>query len=243
VPTAECLAALEWSFDEANVVENNLDGVGPNVDDKQALRYRNVAAGGQEAFAGDFNIDLVVTASEGYQNPDPTKNGINGNFGSITQQCSTTSSFKFTFVKSGTMEPVTMASFMFSVFDLDHGKDGRQQGDREVISITSGNGLAGYYTASNSRVESSCSGTANTFNSMDEGSLQDNPTHPLLLTPLQKSRSVTFRFEHASSFELEFDIEGGSKTRSFLFGGNADFACFEGQNADGSTTEPTEPCE
>jgi len=224
-------------------VENNLDGVGPNLNDVQELRYKNVASGGQEAFDGDFAIDLVVTVSEGYENPLPEKNGINGNFGSITQQCDTASSYKFTFVKSGTTEPVTMESFMISVFDLDHGKDGGQQGDKEIISITSGNGLAGYYTSSNSRVESSCSGTTNTFNSMDEGSLQDNPTHPLLLTPLQKSRSVTFRFEHASSFELEFDIQGGSKTRSFLFGGNADFACFEGQNADGSTTELTEPCE
>jgi len=203
----------------------------------------NVAAGNQEAFAGDFNIDLVVTASKGYKNPDPAKNGINGNFGSITQQCSTASIFKFTFVKSGTMEPVTMASFMFSVFDIDHGKVGGQQGDNEVISIHSENGLDGYYTASNSRLETSCAGTANTFKSMDQGSRDDNPTSPLQLTPLQKSRSVTLRFVQTSSFELEFNIQGGSRTRSFLFGGNADFACFEGQDVDGSTTELAEPCE
>jgi hypothetical protein len=213
------------------------------VDDKRVLRYRNVASGGQEAFDGDFNIDLMVRVSEGYQNPDPAKNGINGNFGSITQQCSTASSFKFTFVKSGTMEPVTMESFMFSAFDIDHGKEGGQQGDNEVISVHSGNGLAGYYTASNSRLETSCAGTANTFKSIDQGSRDDNPTFPMLLTPLQKSRSVTFRFVQTSSFELEFNIQGGSKTRSFLFGGNADFACFEGQDADGSTTELTDPCE
>jgi len=243
VPTAECLAALEWDVSEADIVENNLDGVGPNVNDAQELRYKNVASGGQEAFDGDFDIDLVVTVSEGYENPLPGNNGINGKFGSVTQQCGTASTYKFTFVKSGTMEPVTMKSFMFSVFDIDHGKEGGEQGDNEVISIDSGNGLAGYYTASNTELESSCAGTKSTFKSTKKGSRVDNPTDPLLLTALQKSRSVTLRFEHASSFELEFDIQGGSKTRSFLFGGNADFACFEGQNADGSTTELTEPCE
>jgi len=243
VPTADCLAALDWSFDEAEIGENNLDGVGPDAHGAHVLRYRHVASGGQEAFDGDFNIDLVVTVSEWYQNPDPAKNGINGKFGTITQRCSTASSYQFTFVKSGTMEPVAIESFMFSVFDIDHGKEGGQSGDNEIISVKSGAVLAGYYTASNSRLDSSCSGTANIFKSMDKGSRDDNPTHPLLLTPLQKSRSVTFRFVRTSSFELEFEIRGGSNTRSFLFGGNADFACFQGQDVDGSTTELTEPCE
>jgi len=206
------------------------------------LRYKNIASGPQEAFDGDFNIDLVVTVSEGYQNPLPANNGINGHFGSVTQLCNTASKYKFTFVESGTMEPVTMETFMFSVFDVDHGRVGGQQGDKEVISVNSGNGLAGYYTASNSRLDSSCAGTVNTFKSTDQGSRDDNPTFPLLLTPLQKSRSVTFKFDHTSSFELEFFIEGGSRTRSFLFAGNSDFACFEGQDVDGSTTELTDPC-
>jgi len=242
VPTDACLAALQWSFDSAEIGTANLGGLGPDSGNKE-LRYKNVAVGPQAAFHGDGNIDLVVSASAGYQNPIPEQNGIHGNFGSITQQCDTSSTFTFTFVKGGTAEPVEMKSFMFTIFDIDHGKEGSKFGDNEIISMQSADGLAGYFLASNTEVDASCSSPGkNSFTSTSHGTREDNPEDPLHLTALQKSRSITLQFEHTSSFSIDFHISGGTGTRSFLFGGNSDFSCFEGQDADGGTTPLTDVC-
>jgi len=217
--------------------------LGPDQSDP-ILRYVNIATGPQEAFAGDFNIDLLVSASDGYANPRPDRNGINGDFGSITQECATYSTFTFSFVKSGTTEPVKMDSFMFTIFDLDHGAAGGQAGDNEIVSVASTHGLTGYFLPSNTELDVTCSGSLNTFRSTSRGSRDDNPVDPLFLQPLQKARSATLKYEHTSSFSLEFNIKGGGSgfTRSFLFGGNSDFACFQGQDANGNTTPLTDPC-
>jgi len=201
---------------------SNLGGVGPDTDGPEVLRYANVADKPEP-------LDLEVRVSASYKNKAPEKNGFRGNFGSITMDCGTSTTFDFQFVKSATSEPVQIPSFLFTVFDIDHGPENKQQGTREIMTVASGSGLDAYYLTENTEVEYGCiqSGLRNEFKSTSTGYLKDNPSDAMNMTELQRARSVTFQFRDVSGFSIDFAIPDGDKTRSFLFASLSDFVCLE----------------
>jgi len=236
----DCEDALQWDFNQAEVIENNLAGNGPNKSDPEYIRYTLVTSAKNSPT--NAPIDLLVTSSKSYVNPSPEKNGLNGKFGSITQQCSTSQDYTFQFVKSGTTTPFgPIPHLMFSIFDSDHGS-GWNQGLAEITTVKCGSGLVGYKTSSNNELIDRKAGGSPQFQSTTVGSMADNPSDPTRLTDLQKARSVTFDFKNTDTFTLNFNISTGIRTRSFLFGGFADFACLEGEDPSGQTVTMKQAC-
>merc|ERR1711865_623111 len=86
--TWNCTDVLDWNFFDAEVTQNNLGGVGPNLNDKQEIRYSGVIS------KGNLHGDLVVTSGEGYKIHNTTKNGLNGEFGQINIQGSSHAQFQ-----------------------------------------------------------------------------------------------------------------------------------------------------
>ena len=59
--TWNCTDVLDWNFFGAEVTSNNLGGLGPNLQDKQEIRYSGVISK-----SGTATADLVVTSGAGY---------------------------------------------------------------------------------------------------------------------------------------------------------------------------------
>merc|ERR1712039_79150 len=81
------------------------------------------------------------------------------------------------------------------------------------------------------------------------GNGSDNPTDPLALTPLQKNRAVTVRFEDKSSFDFEIGASKGSHGRVFSFVLRPSLLCAKTKMPDGALMPakgkqaPVEPVE
>lgn len=111
-----------------DVVENNLGNLGPNNGDEKQIRYSKVGT----TLAGT-QYDLIIEAVNGDRDPyltfNPSKNGIAGpGVGSINLATAvpsgatsavTNTRFKFSYVETGTLKPVTPQKIVWTIMDLD----------------------------------------------------------------------------------------------------------------------------
>ena len=113
-------SGMVLDFFNANIVQNNLGGVGP-MTGAEELRYQGV---GQ--FQGN-SIDLVVVATSAYDANSPTNNGKNSQFGLINLRNDRAASFRFCFQNGETNENVVLDSFSFVFHDFDNGKTAKER--------------------------------------------------------------------------------------------------------------------
>jgi len=206
----KCVQKKDCSLSFHKVVQNNLGGVGPDTG-AQELRYDSIC---------DVNgkIDMVVTAVTPYSANNPSKNGISGLYGNINLLGGTKVDLNFQFVKSGTLEPVSLPTTDLTMFDMD-GKTGVQ----EVVTAS---GYDSYTLGVNSSVlQQVLSSTAPTsmFSSTETGYANERPTDPMKLTPLQERRSFSIKYVDSSSMTVGFEITGrhGDGGRNFVFAGHS----------------------
>jgi len=190
---------------------NNLGGVGPNKLDEGHMRFLETLPG----------VDLVVKADENYKAHNPVRNGIHhGKFGRINMKSGSSTILNFQFVRSGTVEPVKVTQFVFTVFDIDQFKDcwGR-------MTVTAFE-FSSYHVGANTelivKTDAGDVGrpASTTFMSSMSGNKYDNPTAPRALTPTQLARSVSFVFRNKESFNMGFEITDAS-AQNILFGGKS----------------------
>jgi hypothetical protein len=111
--TWNCTDVLDWNFFDAEVTQNNLGGLGPNLEDKHEIRYSGVIS------KGSLHGDLVVTSGAGYIVHNATQNGLGGEFGQINVRGTSHAQFTFNLVETGTDTPFPMKStekLHFSVY-------------------------------------------------------------------------------------------------------------------------------
>jgi len=191
---------------------NNLAGMGPNRDDEGYMRVLETLPG----------VDLIIRADQNYVAHNAERNGVHlGKFGRINMKSGISTILNFQFVSSGTMEPVKIDEFMFSVFDLDQfaGCYGR-------MSITASH-FSSYHVSDNTqlivRTDAGAPGrpASSVFMSSMAGTKNDNPRQPRELTDAQKARSVTFVFKNRKFFNLGFEISDAAAGKNLLFGGKS----------------------
>jgi hypothetical protein len=147
---------------------------------------------------GDLNLE--VTASNTYQAKKASANGMSGAFGKINIKTCTSAEFTFTFKVGNAAH--TMEDFEVSFFDLDANKKPKKM--RETITA---DGYETMTTAQNPFYTVSEDGGEATLTATKHGVGADNPSDPMMLTPEQISRSVSFEYKDASSFTVTLNPE------------------------------------
>ena len=212
-----------FDFSSAELVNNNLGGVGPDFSGEENMRFR--AIGEYEG----TSFDLVVTADADYAAAANDKNSINGVFGQINLAADREATLEFCFVETDTDAALVLDTFSFVFHDFDNGVD-----SRERLRVD------GFYEIVTSEdLEEGAVPTELDISTLDDGRTQiystargygkDNALDPDDLTELQESRMVEIRYVSASCLSITFAILGleddeprmSSKGwgRNFLFGG------------------------
>lgn len=212
MPCKICKASTK--VDLTNVVQSNLGGLGPDGGPEE-IRYKN---------AIDLDgrmLDVVLTAVNKYKTSKASKNGKSGiGFGAITMATESSTNFKFSFVDAGTGEPAAVKDLALTFYDLDQGRNGRQQ---ETITACNAGEV---YTTSDTELEASTIGSCRSFSSAVRGSAKDNPQRPDELTKTQAARSVTFEFHSRASIDFGASVGGkGNNARPVLFSFEPQVAC------------------
>jgi len=225
MPTPRCMSGMDdWDmadlvFAPEKLVQNNLDGLGPDIGAKE-VRYHKVV---DVVVKGvELQVDLVVTAltpyTPGLNYASGEGTGVSGKFGIINVKSQKPVTVQFAFYEPGTSKAVEVEELWFSLFDFDGDKS--DPAFTESITLTD---VAEYIVDADSEVDVTESGNSVTFTSTepDNSGGKTNPTDPLALTGFQKRRSVTVKFDKVSSFIAELKPTGGTarKPRSFMFSG------------------------
>merc|ERR1711865_1340413 len=218
--TWNCTDVLDWNFFDAEVTQNNLGGVGPNLNDKQEIRYSGVIS------KGNLHGDLVVTSGEGYKIHNTTKNGLNGEFGQINIQGSSHAQFTFNLVEAGTDAPFPIEAtekLHFSVYDLDSGNVADHEFAQFVTGVASHS-----VTATTTVAVSGNDGDGTLYaESTRLGKEEDNPSDPLAMTKLAEDSKIAVTYVGKSSWEIVFGDKAQSPTagRNVLFAGRSQGDC------------------
>ena len=218
--TWNCTNVLDWNFFGAQLTENNLGGLGPNLQDNQELRYSGVIA------KGSLHGDLVVKADKRYQVHNATKNGLSGEFGQINIQGSSMALFTFALVQAGTDTPFPIDAtekLQFSVYDFDAGNSAEHEFAQFMSEVASHS-----VTAKTTVAVSGNDGDGTLLaRSTRLGSEDDNPTDPLNMSELAENSKISVTYVGKSSWEIVFGDEGGQtkRGRNLLFAGRSQGDC------------------
>merc|ERR1719263_1160603 len=129
--------------------------------------------------------------------------------------------FNFQFVSSGTMNPIKVSQFAFTVFDIDE-----YQSCYGRMSINASH-FWSYHVSDGTEIitktDAGAPGRAasSTFMSSMAGTIHDNPTGPMKLTAEQAKRSVTFVFKNRKFFDLGVEITDAPAGKNLLFAGKS----------------------
>lgn len=213
-------------FLNAQVLHTNLGGAGPDAGDA-TLVFGNVMPG----------TNLVVTALSAYTpnelNPDggASRNGIQHGFGVINMASDSSVDLKFALVDSDSGEPKVLDSFLFTIFDADHGSSHES---REAVTVS---GFSAFKVSDDTALDITetatddesllAGGGVATFTSTMKGGKAGNPVSPMSLDDVQKMKTVVFLFEDKSEFLVTAGESGYAKAqgRNLLFAGSSATVC------------------
>jgi len=201
-------------FTKATLVHNNLGGYGPVTTKPNGqpapaeMRFRNLVRG--------QDIDLVITAGEGYKPFNAERNGILGGNGQINAKSGDTVPLTFTFVDQGTNNPHPLPKFYMTFSDIDERHGGTE---KEMITV---GGYDRYYTNDDLKIVEGTEDTTPTFQSSDFGDFEDNEISPDSPAPTALSHAVTYLFTEKATFSATYQVDAPSKVhkgRNILFSG------------------------
>jgi len=208
-PFGFCDDAAYFAMSDATVPWNNLDGsMGGRT---QRITYENAGV------IHGTNVDLWVDFVGGQYNPTaPTRNGLHGRLGNINMGVEDSAAFSFTFVLSGTDEPVALTDFFFSFYDID-----QNEGGSESLTLTSAVGT--YFLSEGTTLQTTANDDGSvTFMSSAFGSDSNNPR---VAGGADIDEAVTLYFQSpTSSFDITYTTVANAG-RNFQFGGMAGIAC------------------
>jgi len=196
-------------FSNSAVLHSNLGGNGPD-DGAETLHIRDVA--GMES---GVNLVITVDDSAAYSPNDSKENGLSYAFGLINVKCGSTARLRFHFVDALTNQRRQFSQIPFTMYDFDR----TENGANEVATIE---GASSYWATSTTELISDITSDGGSWMSSTVGDSDDNPKDHAF-TQQQRDRSVTFLFEHTSTFIVTFAVQpssagcSGVGGRTFLY--------------------------
>lgn len=200
-------------FTKAHLVHNNLGGRGPRQtmtdggNAPEEIRFSNLVQG--------QDVDLVITAIDGYEPYNVSRNGILGGNAQINTKSGSTVSLNFTFVDAGTYNPHSMPLFYITFSDLDERHGGAE---KEMIAVE---GFVKYFTNDDLSVVGANT-SAPAFESVDYGNYADNELQQDSPEAVRLTHAVTYQFSDKATFRATFIVTkdgNDEKGRNVLFSG------------------------
>lgn len=222
--TWNCTDVLDWNFFGSEVTQNNLGGLGPNLKDKQEIRYSGALTKGGKK--GDLVV-TVDTAAGPYKVNKAIRNGLLGKFGQINIQSGSSSTFKFQFVEAGTDTPFSIEAsekVLFSVYDLDAGAATDEHEFVQFITPVASHSVPPVTTVAVSGEDGDGTLYAE---STRLGDRYDNPTDPLSMTKIAEESKISVTYVGKASWEIVFGDKNGKPKygRNVLFAGRSQGDC------------------
>jgi len=210
-----------------NPTSNNLGGMGPNFDDVEEMRYKNVTK--RDVNGVETNVHLVITTvgnayyqrnirKQAYGQTGKSFVGKYNGGGAIGRSdvmaigslATGDFTFKFSF-EDDDATPVVIDYLPLTFFDLDGDKKVRGKSYEELSTEDS----AGTLYVEGTEVGHSCEGsTCSAQGAKVEVKIPADFTH---LDPLTKRAAITFLFKGKSSFNIKYTLNW--EHRVFLFKG------------------------
>lgn len=231
--TWNCTNVLDWNFFNATVTQNNLGGLGPNMEDQPEIRYSGVG----HSIDG-HPIDMVVTAKN-YNSLNTSINGLwhgqhgaGGSFGQINIRGNTETLVKFQLVKAGSDTPFDITEtekIVFSMYDFDKsnpdGKYGAMYEFAEFVTPVASHSVAANTTVLVSGGEDGEGPLS--VKSTRQGNVEDNPTDPLSMSQLQLNSKVSVTYVGKGAWEVLMGAPGANPKagRNLLFAGRSEGDC------------------
>jgi len=207
------------------VLSNNLGGQGPDFDEpNQTVVFGDVFP--------DFEhkVNLVISNYSAYVPKSSARNGLKGVFGVLNLKSGEEVGLRFDFVNADTGAPEEVPAFLFSLYDLDTGNQGK--GGEEYVKVME---YKTYKTAEITDIVDEPEDDNNGFfYGTTTGYGYDNPTDLRNLTETQMQRLVSFVFPSGSSFDILFGTTQGKGGRNIHFSGASSLYC--GAKATTTTT-------
>lgn len=216
---ASMAPGMAMNPDFVNLVNNNLGGQGPWLDNDTVIQYNMLVGDLPESV--DLRVRNISTylPSTNAQGGVDGFNGLNGEFGQINVLSDTFVDLKFEFIDTANNDSLyEIDAFFFTWFDLDFNKNGNRVETVEVEDT-----YFTFFLTPNTTVLEIPNIRPNFtgFQSTIFGDASDNPSDPENLTELQESKSVTFVYLNTSSFCVRLCTGGPPNEfgRNFLFAG------------------------
>jgi hypothetical protein len=238
------------------VISSNLGKQGPDHDAEEGIIYNATA---YHTGSDVSNLQIHVHSLKDFANesedhydgdyrPSFTHgdfvNGLHGKFADINVKPGESVRVRAHAYDADKNEDIPLPHSAISFFDLDAGKDGTHS--VEHVSVR---GFKDYYLSNETEVNVTTDGDLTVFTATTEGTGDDNPSDPTVLTVQQKNRAVTLEFEDTKSIDFEIGATAGATGRVFSFVFRPSLLCAKTKLADGtlvgamSSKAPIEPVE
>jgi len=202
-------AYVEWDLCETQV-HSNLGGQGPDSGAAE-LRFSNVATG----------VDLKVVSTSAYSVNDNLRNTARGCFGVINVAKDSTVNLTFSFVESGTDDPVlfggipgiSKSKLFFSFFDLDCSASGC-----ESVTLDSASAKNFYLDDSTELALEYSNVDTTSFLRLAASTFGVGSDNPPPLEALQKARTISFELVEPT-LSAQLRVASSKIGRNFLIGG------------------------
>lgn len=209
-------------------VSSNLGGDGPDKDAEEGIIYK-AKAFHMGLATDDLEVHLHATneyhghhKKEGdkvedfdpeYKPAWPKENGIDGHFASVNIKPGSNVTLRVHAYDATKKKDLQMEKFAMTFFDLDTGIN-----NTHSIEYVHLSGFDNYFTTNETEVNvSQLEDGSYVFKATKEGNGDDNPKDPLLLTPLQKNRVVSFIWSDVEEVKFEIGATKGKTARVFDF--------------------------
>jgi len=194
------------------VVHNNLGNQGPD-DGEEGLFYKG------EDTIHKTPIFLRIHATSTYAPNKASEHGFHGRYGTINLKGGSSVDLEFKLFDEN-QKPLTVDKVDFTFFDLDTGKDGATT---EYIKVKTYD--KAIFQSGSELKETQLAPGYSEFKATTEGSGEDNPDDPSLLTAQQKNRAVTFEFKDFHTMQVTLGSTAGQLPRWFLFVARPSLLC------------------
>jgi len=209
-----------------SVISSNLGKQGPDTDAPEGIIYKatshhtGVDVSNLEIHVHSLkDFDVTEESDDSYDTDyEPAfktgsyVNGIHGNFACVNVKQNKSIKLRAHAYDADKKEDVAVPHGAISFFDLDTGKDNVLS----VEHVTIG-GYKHYFVSNETEIDVTQDGDLTVFTATKEGTGDDNPTDPIVLTPLQKDRAVTIEFGGVAHFDFEVGATAGHTARVFSF--------------------------